>query len=196
MARSINASTLTELQASSLRPAFLLDIAFQSGTVYFTTAPYNLTYNSQTYQANGYIVNIGELEDAQARFWVELSGAASSLISAVLNNGNYAAPVNFYFATLSAAGAIVGAPILTFKGVFDNAELEGGGNSAITKLYFVSDFDDLERGFENRYTKECQERFVPGDLGFDYVNSLQDWTGVWGKPGRRNAGKKKRRPDA
>lgn len=72
-------------------------------------------------------------------------------------------------------------PYKLFQGQTDVVQvLEGKETSRIT-VNAENRLVRLEHKNERRFTKQDQERFVPGDLGLDYVLVLQDKEIVWGR---------------
>jgi len=63
----------------------------------------------------------------------------------------------------------------------DTCEIAEGGDTAVIALTAESRLLDLNRSRERRYQKQDQAIDFPGDLGFDYVPSLQQLSVVWGK---------------
>ena len=89
-------------------------------------------------------------------------------------------PARIWLALLSANGGLLGDPIQVLSGRMDVMSWTEGETANIT-LTVESRLADLERARVRRYTDRDQEDEYPGDLGFQYVDSLQDTLINWGK---------------
>jgi len=59
--------------------------------------------------------------------------------------------------------------------------IEEGPDSSTIQLAVENRLVDLERARPTRYTSAYQKSKYPTDLGFDFVESLQDQKLVWGR---------------
>jgi hypothetical protein len=53
--------------------------------------------------------------------------------------------------------------------------------TATVSISYEGRLIDLERPRARRYTHDDQQIDFPGDRGFEYVPTLQEWNGVWGR---------------
>lgn len=72
-------------------------------------------------------------------------------------------------------------PILMFEGKLDVPSIQEGGDTSTITLSYESRLIDLQRSRESRYTNEDQQRAFAGDLGCEFVASLQEKQITWGK---------------
>ena len=63
----------------------------------------------------------------------------------------------------------------------DQMTIAEGPETSTIALSVESRLIDLERIRTRRYTSEDQKRRFPGDLGLDFVNSIQDKELFWGR---------------
>jgi hypothetical protein len=70
-----------------------------------------------------------------------------------------------------------------FSGYMDEMNIDEGPESGTIELKVENKLIDLERARTRRYTSEYQKSVYPGDLGLDFVESLQDKKVVWGRGG-------------
>lgn len=189
--RSFGGSTLAALQASTGERAFLIDMAFSSGTLYLTTASRDLLYGSQIYTAVGGNLQLGSLEESQDSkgFGVDimLSGVDQAIIALLLSVGYRGQSVILRQAFLDPSLGTVISVIDLFAGAqLDNYEVSetvqrtGTANPTVTistrarHRLSVSEF----RGI--RTNLHSHQRFYPGDTFFQYVPQLANEEVLWG----------------
>src|SRR5581483_7146864 len=118
---------------------------------------------------------------------ISLSGIPSSLVSKVLGEVRPNYPVKVWFGCLSESGAVIADPYLTFHGLIDVPTIQENGQTATISITVENRIFDLQSARERRYTDKDQQQLYPGDKFFEYVPSLADWNGIWGK-GNQMAG--------
>lgn len=184
MARDLTASVITQLQAASVEVGILFEGEFASGWVRLWSGIGNLSWNGYTWTGTGNLLAISGIDETvevrAAGITVSLSGIPSDLLSAALGDARSGRVGRVYLAFFS-GGSIVADPILQFEGRLDVPAIEDGPETATISISYESELIDLERARERRYTPEDQQIDFPGDLGFDYVASLQDAQIVWGR---------------
>jgi hypothetical protein len=184
MARDLTASVITQLQAASVEVGILFEGEFASGWVRLWSGIGTLSWDSKTWTGTGNLLGISGIDEtAEVRasgMTVSLSGVPSDLLSAALGDARSGRIGRVYLAFFS-GGSIVGDPILQFEGRLDVPAIEDGPETATISISYESELIDLERARERRYTPEDQAIDFPGDLGFDYVASLQDAQITWGR---------------
>ena len=79
-----------------------------------------------------------------------------------------------------AGDSLVIDPYLLQQGKLDIGIIEDNGETCTIAVTYEGRLIDLERPRESRYTHEDQQRFFPGDKGFDQVEALQDRELTWG----------------
>mgnify|MGYP003118951427 CR=1 FL=1 len=62
MSRNLHTNFVTALQTKDLKPVYFVFIDF-STPIYFTTASFDITYDSQTYTKNGFFLNISNVNE-------------------------------------------------------------------------------------------------------------------------------------
>jgi hypothetical protein len=184
MARDLTASVITQLQAASVEVGILFEGEFASGWVRLWSGIGTLSWDSKTWTGTGNLLGISGIDEtAEVRasgMTVSLSGVPSDLLSAALGDARSGRIGRVYLAFFS-GGSIVADPILQFEGRLDVPAIEDGPETATISISYESELIDLERARERRYTPEDQAIDFPGDLGFDYVASLQEAQITWGR---------------
>lgn len=184
MARDLTASVITQLQAASVEVGVLFEGEFASGWVRLWSGVGTLSWDGKSWSGVGTLLGISGIDETNeiraSGLTVSLSGVPSDLLSAALGDARSGKTGRVYLAFFS-GGSIVADPILQFEGRLDVPAIEDGPETATISISYESELIDLERARERRYTPEDQQIDFPGDLGFDYVASLQDAQITWGR---------------
>lgn len=185
MGRNLTAAQTAQIIAQNLRPALFCQLFFTSGWVYVWSGLGSISWNGQTWQgvgSLGSVSSIPETADLTAvGLKLALSGIPASLITSALGEVRQGAPVIIYQGFLTPGGAVVSNPNNAWSGRMDICEIAESGDTATITITAESRLLDLNRSRERRYEKQDQATTFPGDLGFDYVPSLQEISIVWGK---------------
>lgn len=181
--RTLTEAFIDELMAGLKRPLIFFEGAFSEGVVRAWSGLGTIEWDGKTWQGVGDLGGISAVEettDVRALgVSVSLSGIPPELVAAVLGETRQGAPGKIWLGFLTEAGEIVADPAMVFSGRMDVPEITEDGTSAVITIAYESRWRDIERAREWRYTHESQQVFFPGDRGFEYVPSLQEWNGVW-----------------
>jgi hypothetical protein len=187
MSRNLTAAAITEITAQNMRPVIFAQLYFVSGWIYLWSGFGSIVWNGQTWVGVGTLGTIGSLAETSdvtaAGLQLSLSGIPADLISKALGEVRQGAPVILYQAFLTAAGAVVSNPYNAWSGRMDTCQIAEGSDTATITITCESRLIDLNRSRERRYQKQDQTIDFPGDLGFDFVPSLQQLNVVWGSNG-------------
>lgn len=185
MSRDISAGVQSAISATEVQPIILFEGSFASGSVYVWSGYGDLTWNSNTYSGVGTlgaISNVSEGSEISARgITVSMSGIPSDLISLVLGDVRQGAVGKVHMGFLNSSGSVIDDPILMFEGKLDVPSIQEGADTSTITLSYESRLIDLQRARESRYTNEDQQRAFAGDLGCEFVASLQEKQITWGK---------------
>lgn len=191
MSRNLHANTIAEITAQNLRPALFVQGYFVSGWLYLWNGIGAISWNGQTWTGAGSLLSIGPMQEtsevnAQAMQF-SLSGIPADLITKALGEVRQGAPVIVWQGFLTAAGAVVANPFNAWSGRMDTCAIDeavsGDDLTATITITAESRLMDLNRSRERRYTKQDQVISFDGDLGFDFVPSLQQLNLTWGGSG-------------
>lgn len=185
MSRGLSNDMVTQVTANQLTPVILIKAEFDSGAVRFWTGIGSIDYNSEAYTGAGNLISISEIKEvngveAQGATF-QLSGINASLISLALTEDYQGRPISVYYGCLDTNAALVADPILLFKGRMDVLQIDDTGSTTTLSMQAENRLIDLKRTKVRRYTPEDQKQQYPGDLGLDFVASLQEMEIVWGK---------------
>ncbi|CAK0779032.1 conserved hypothetical protein [Gammaproteobacteria bacterium] len=196
MPRSLSAGVIAELTASVVRPRFLVEITTNSTTLRFWTGSNDLIWGGYTWSA-GYLKEFGSVTSSTDLgadgMWVELAGEVSTLLASALLDIRQNRAFKFYLGFLSATEVLVVDPYLLFEGLVDTVEIADGVEESTIRINIENKLINFERQKEFRYNHETQQLFYPGDLGFEYVEQLEDWSGYWGRPQKNKKKRKKKK---
>jgi hypothetical protein len=185
MSRDLTSAVVAETQSRQVEPFLLFEGDFIDGQVRAWSGYGDLSWNGKTWQGTGTLLSVSDItEDKEISAKgvnILLDGIPSELISLALSNCRQGANGSVYLGFIK-DNAIVNNPILLFEGKLDVPVINEGGDTSSITISYESRLIDLLRARENRYTDEDQKREFPGDLGCEFVVSLQDKNITWGKP--------------
>lgn len=190
MTRQLDANQSAAMAANNVSGVAFVRLDL-STTLRLSTLPYNFPADvgdgsgAQTWTGTGYLGSInaiGETTDLAAQgVSLTLTGVDAGLVSTVLGEQYQGKPCQIWYCPLNPDnGQLVGVPIRIFAGRIDTMDIEVGETASIT-LTAESRLIDFFRPRVSRYTDAEQQARFPGDLGLQYVNSLQDKQIVWGR---------------
>lgn len=184
MSRTINASNLTQTQAGTLIPAMFLQLEFTSGFLYLWTGVGTVTWGGNDYTGTGHFLELTSVTETSeikaAGITGSLTGIPSSLIASILGETRQGKAVKLYLGFFNTSMALVATPELVFDGRMDVPTIEESGDVATVTISAESRLIDLERIKQRRYTDRDQQNRYAGDLGLQYVESLQTKKLLWG----------------
>ena len=185
MSRNLSAGVISEITSPDLSPFLLFEGVFASGTLRVWSGVGDLSWNSYTWSGVGSLASISSVtetaETSAQGITVSLSGIPSSLVSLFLGDVRQGSAGKVYLGFMNDSNQVISSPYMLFEGRLDVPAMEESGETAVISITYESRLIDLERPRESRYTDEDQQREFSGDLGFEFVPSLQDITINWGR---------------
>lgn len=158
-----------------------VELQFDSGTVRLWNGYGDLAFGGNTYSGTGQLLSISQVEEnaeiGAKGVSMVLSGLNSTILSYALNENYQYRIVNIYVGSIASGTA---SAYKAFSGRMDVMSISEDGESCTITLTAESRLIDLERPRVRRWTSEDQKALYPGDLGFDFVNSLQEAEIKWG----------------
>lgn len=190
MARNLDTDLRNALNDTVIRPLFLVEVNTPSGAYRFCSGQGSFYWSGSPLLEwlgvgnLGSITAITETRDVRAEgIKLRLSGIPSAMVTLVLADAVPGYEVNVWIAMLTEANVLMGEPYQAFSGELDAvSEIESGETSTI-EIAVESELIRLQRANESRYTHEQQIARFPGDLGFEYVEALQDYNIQFGPQG-------------
>jgi hypothetical protein len=193
MPRNITSNYLLALQEGYLFPCILIEIYFASGPVRVTTAWQDKILNGVLYTAVGSAIEVSTIEDGssvQARgVSVTLSGLNLGQLAATLSEFQVGRSATIYLGLFGGEGlSLVVDTVVAWQGRTDQPTINIDRNTASISINLESALMDMNVPVPYRYTHVDQQRFFPGDLGFQWVNSIQSILVYWGTNTNSNPG--------
>lgn len=183
--RDLTAGFITQLEAKVKSVAVFYEGEFATGTVNLWTGSGEIIWDSKTWTGVGNVISIStvsETSDVRADGLVfTISGIDETTRSLILQEVRQGKPGSVFIGFIDASGAVVADPATAFEGRLDVPKMQDNGPAISISLSYETRLRDLERVREERYTNQSQQVNHAGDVGFEYVPSLQDWNGVWGR---------------
>jgi hypothetical protein len=189
--RNIGAEFLLALQEGYLYPVMFVEMYFATGPVRVCTWNQDLLLNGNVFEATGNLLQLSTIEDGSevhARgINVSLSGFDPTLLPLVLNDFQVGLPVTIYFGTFdSQTSQQVSNSCIAWQGRTDEPTITVGADTATISIACESILMDLNTPIPWRYTNQDQQLFYPGDLGFQWVNSIQSIVIYWNSAATSN----------
>jgi hypothetical protein len=182
MTRDVTATNKNALAATNVIPVIFARLDFASGLVLFNTAPFPLTFNSETYIGAG---NLGSISVARETNAIEatsitlaLSGLTPSLVATALTENYHGRDARIYLGFLNDSNALVDTPLLLFRGRMDTMPVKIGKDNVIS-MQVESRLSDLFRPRIRRYNNQDQKSRYLDDDGFQYAEQMVDKELVW-----------------
>lgn len=199
MTRTLTNDVITQINSAEISPILLFEAEFASTTFRGWTGVGDLSYGGNTYLGTGNLIsvsNITEESDGSARgISVTLNGLPSSIVYIALSDVRQNKSGKIYLGFLD-NGSLVSSPVLVFEGRLDVPTMNENPDGASLTITYESRLIDLERPRVQRYTHEDQQRLYSGDLGCEFVPTLQDLSITWGKGTNNNVPDEKQYADA
>jgi hypothetical protein len=207
MSRNLSTAISSSLEDGVVYPFFAVELEFDSpNTLRLWTGYGTLVYEGVSYYGTGELLNISTVEEtmeiAAKGATLTLSAVPAEVISLALQEPYQGRVCKIFFGMFSTDtllqedsvsyilmqdGAKIGLEAqetgLTevFTGYMNQMSIEEGPESSSIQLSVENKLVDLERPRVARYTSAYQKDKFAGDLGLDFVESLQDQKLVWGR---------------
>lgn len=187
MSRDLTASVSTALGQPDTAPRWLVEFAFDSGTLRLWNGLGDLEAMGETWTGAGRLGEVGTIKETQevVASGVELRltiiptedqpDAVDAFLNIALAETYQGRPVTIWQAQMDpSTGQLIDEPFTRFRGrldVMEDSELPG---AAVLKITAENRLVDLERARKSTYTPEDQRARYPGDSFFDGVAALQN----------------------
>ena len=207
MSRDLSAALSGTLEDNVVYPFFAVELQFDSpNTLRLWTGYGTLVYDNVSYYGTGELLGISSVEEtiemAAKGATLTLSAVPSEVISLALQEPYQGRVCKIYFGMFTTDTLLQedgtsyilmqdGSKIrlesqetgLTevFTGYMNQMNIEEGPETSTIQLSVENKLVDLERPRVARYTSAYQKDKFNGDLGLDFVESLQDQKLTWGR---------------
>lgn len=185
--KTVTANFASQCLAGKVAPVYLAQLQITSGNLYLWTGIGNLSWNGQTWAGLGQLGSVSgitSVNDVSAQsITLMLTGIPSDLVNEAMNEIKQYYEVQIWFAFLDDTGTLVSTPVRVFDGHMDVPTITVGGDTSSIQITCENPLIALNTASNRIYTTDDQAIDYPGDLGFSFVPSIQEWNGVWGKAG-------------
>lgn len=192
MPRGLSANMIAALGAGTVFPIFLVELHFNSETVYTWTGRGDVSWNGHTWKGVGPFGGVGDIVETEEIIingttltltgipYVDpATGNAVDPIQQVEDECGHSNPVTIYFALFDNAGsALIGDPTTLFVGRMDKIETEDNASTCTITMHVEPLRIDINRDKTRRFTDQDQRLTYPTDSGFKQVVHLLAWSGL------------------
>jgi len=207
MSRDLSLDTINNINKDVVRPFFAVELLFDGDRVLrlWTGVGTLVLQDGTEWVGSGNFLNISSVEETAEMSvkgaTLSLSGVPSEVLSLALSEPYQGRVCNIYFGTFTQGNLLQesGSYILLqdgsridlqdgaagfneiFSGYMDQMNIEEGPSGSTVELKVENKLIDLERARVARYSSGYQKTLYPNDLGFDFVEDLQDKKISWGR---------------
>ena len=194
MPRSLSPSVESALAETVITLALFAKIAFADNTLYLftgrgTITPAGPAYSAtstfpygQTFSGLGWLCKVSTVTQTskiQAQsVTLSLSGIPSSLLSEAIDQVRVTGTVTLWYGLFSDA-ALIADPVQILSGALDVPTLTDGGDACTLDITCENTLLDLNEAPDRRFDDPDQQQLYPGDLGFSFVQALQNMQLFW-----------------
>jgi hypothetical protein len=186
MPRNLDSQYALSLLSGVMVPFFAVQITFKSGTYYICSLPFTFVVNGQSYTGTG---DLGTISAVSEKVEVEatgtaitLSGIDNAILQQSLEDVQQGAPCVIYLGNLDPTTMqVIGSPCVYYQGLVDQPSVQHGVTHSSITINIESRLLRLQTGGQQRrYTTADQRLTHPDDIGFSWVESLNDQALAWG----------------
>lgn len=180
--RDLSTALAAALDDAVVNPFFAVDLMFDGDPQYWWTGYGTTTINGKDYVGVGELMSLDIVEETSE---ISAKGATIS-ITGIPSDTNLALALTtpyqgrigrIYFGVTTATTAYTE----VFSGYMDEMNIVEGPDTSTIQITLENKLVDLERPRVSRYTSAYQKDKYSGDLGLDFVESLQNKEIVWGR---------------
>lgn len=186
MSRTLSSEMQAVATAEVVRPVYLVDMEFSSGSVYLWSGLGDLTFNSNTYIGAGDLLSIGAIQETTELTAngasVTLSGIKQSLLTIARDEPYQGRPLIIRLGAFDDAGDLISSPVIMFSGFMDVMTIADAGETSTINVTAENKLIAFQTTAVRRYTAEDQKIDHPADKGFEFVAKIQEKEIVWGRP--------------
>lgn len=198
MGRGLTTALQNALRATVVRAGYMVKLETTGATVYLSTRERSFDYFGVTWLGNSWIrptFNIQETVELRANsISIRLAGLDPAAVSMVLQSINHSKRGNVWLVAFEESGAVIADPFPIGGGNFDNADVRDSGENAEIILNYENELIRASDAAEFRMTHFSQQARFPnsGDLGFEYTDLVEDYSGFWGRAAQPKFTKKRK----
>lgn len=163
------------------RIIYAIQLDFDSGTLYYTTNPNGVTFDSQSYTYLGALGSISTVKETEALdpadYELVIGGADPSVLSLILSENIINRSCQVIQLLQDNEGVLVG-EMSRFQGIMQPAKINHGKSTLIT-IPIKDALADWNRNIDVLYTNEEQLRIDPTDKCLEHVSEISGRVIIW-----------------
>lgn len=184
MPRNVDPSIIAALQQPNLQMAVFVSMAFKTGTVNIWSGAGTVSWQGITWTGIGSLLGLEGFEEGttvMARgITITLSGLDPTLLADAMTDFQLGLPVTVYLGFYN-SGVLNGNALISWSGRMDQPTISVSGTEAHIAINCESRLLDMNVPSDRRYTLQDQQMTWPGDLGFQFVQDIQEVNIAWGQ---------------
>lgn len=186
MIRTLTSNQLSEISAKGAEFYHLLRLD-SSPALTLTTCYKDITYNSETYDASGFLIQVPTIDDDLDlkinKYQFALSAVNQANTAAFLLDVPYYKKIELFKFWLDSDGAMIDSPVSIWAGYFAGFgnEMNQSKGSSEMKIKAVGEFVDFDRVNGRQTNNESQQRIFSGDTGLRHSETQYSKLS-WGRP--------------
>tara|TARA_R110000851_G_scaffold158716_1_gene301827 strand:+ start:1200 stop:1805 length:606 start_codon:yes stop_codon:yes gene_type:complete len=186
MSRTLSTEMQAVATAELVRPVYLVDMEFSSGSIFIWSGMGDLSYNSNTYLGAGDLLSIGAIQETAELTangaTVTLGGIKQSLLTLARDEPYQGRPLILRLGAFDENGDLITSPVILFSGFMDIMTIADSGDTSTITITVENKLIAFQRTAVRRYTAEDQKIEHPTDKGFEFVAKIQEKEIIWGRP--------------
>lgn len=183
--QGLTAQQLEIIESGYVTAIQLVKLDFESGPVYFHTGTGEFLWDDVTWTGAGELGRINRVIEsrglAQRGITLTLNGLEEGLAGKAQDPAEYSQrDAEIYLAILDLTFALIGEPLLIWRGHMDDMEITTGDKRGDSiSLSCESELDSFDRSNGAKYTAETQAKFFDNDDFFQFLHDIEDANIVW-----------------
>ena len=186
MSRTLSTAMQAVATAEIVRPIYLVDLEFASGSIYLWSGLGDLSFNSNTYIGAGDLLSIGSVQESTeltaTGAQITLGGIKQSLLTLARDEPYQGRPLTIRLGAFDENGDLIASPVIVFSGFMDVMTINDSGETSTITVSAENKLIVFQKTAVRRYTAEDQKIEHPTDKGFEFVAKIQEKEIVWGRP--------------
>jgi len=176
MARTLDSAVVTQIQNESMRLAHVVKLGF-STPIYLTNHSKNLSFNSDTYVADGQLEFLNDREETGRLEYTNISLVFknySDTLRTNLKSEDYVGTEVIITTVFLDADELITASYQIFKGRISSANLIEKNNESFATVEIASHWRDWESKKGRTFTVASQNSVYANDRGLDYAHRTRE----------------------
>lgn len=186
MSRTLSTAMQAVATAELVRPIYLVDLEFASGSIYLWSGLGDLSFNSNTYIGAGDLLSIGAVQESTeltaTGAQITLGGIKQSLLTLARDEPYQGRPLTIRLGAFDENGDLIASPVILFSGFMDVMTINDSGETSTITVSAENKLIVFQKTAVRRYTAEDQKIEHPTDKGFEFVAKIQEKEVIWGRP--------------